>query len=209
MKLLETVVALSLGLLLGLAVWRGAASVRGQVARLESAAEDADAARVVGLLLDMDAPGFQGGDDRGELAVRAFRWWAVVCGADGATGALAVRWRGLRRPDPAKDSALVVAGDGERFVRGLRSASRGGGCGGAADQFIALELLPGDAVPVLVRGFERGSYRLDDAFRYRRGRGGAQPLTASVFDPDSVRMAPAGRRMTLSLGRRPVRRWTW
>jgi hypothetical protein len=39
---------------------------------------------------------------------------------------------------------------------------------------------------VLVRFFERGSYHLaDDAFRYRRGGGGRQPLTVERIGPGS------------------------
>ena len=181
-------------------VWRGAAAVRSETRLLRDLAEWRDAARVAGLLLDLDAEGFLGPDPRGELAVRAFRWWGAVCGSPATPGAAEIRWRGLRRPDPSKDSVMLVAADGWRTVRALLTASGTSGCGSTADLRVTWETRTGDRPAVVVRGFERGTYRVDDAFRYRRGRGGAQPLTAPVFDPDSVALAAGIRSARLLLG---------
>lgn len=209
MRLAEVVVALLLGALLVVAVWRGAAAVRNESAHLHARAALRDAIRVTGLVLDVEASGFVGPAGRpGELGVRAPRWWAVPCDPRPRTGGAAVAWRGLRRPDPAKDSVVLVAGDGARWVRALDRVVPSTRC---APDGLDLGWTPsaGEPVPVVVQGFERGVYRVDDALRYRRGRGGAQPLTAARLDPDSARLVVGGGEVRLHVDPRPARKWSW
>lgn len=115
------------------------------------------------------------------VVLRAFRGTGVRC-ADAPPPAWAVRYSGLRRPDPAKDSVLVLAPDGVwRVAQLVRARSRPGACGqGAGGEM--WELSPAVPGAVVGRIFERGSYHVAaGAFRYRPGRGGRQPLTAQVL----------------------------
>ena len=113
------------------------------------------------------------------IAVRAFRGTGVRCAA-APLPLWVVRYTGLRRPDPAKDSVLVLAADGVWRVAdliGARSGACGDGPGGET-----WELDPAIPEAVVGRIFERGSYHVAaGAFRYRPGRGGRQPLTAQVL----------------------------
>ncbi len=113
------------------------------------------------------------------VAVRAFRGTGVGC-ASASLSPWVVRYTGLRRPNPAKDSVLVLAADGVWRVAELVRA-RPGACGdGTGGE--AWELSPAVPEAVVGRVFERGSYHVAaGAFRYRPGRGGRQPLTAQVL----------------------------
>ncbi|MEQ9570348.1 MAG: hypothetical protein RLN75_09180, partial [Longimicrobiales bacterium] len=124
MKLLEGMVVLLLGALLTTGVWRGAVAVRQDGARLRDRAAVQDAMRVTSLLLDVEASGFVGASSRpGEVAVRAHRWWGLSCDTVPRPGRASLTWRGLRRPDPAKDSLLLIAADGFVAVRALDRVS--------------------------------------------------------------------------------------
>jgi hypothetical protein len=118
------------------------------------------------------------------FSVRAFRGSAVVCSAR-PPAELVVRWSGVRSPDPTKDSVLVLETGGALSVRSLASrVATPGACGdlpGRAERWTLDAPMPR---AVLMRFFERGSYHLtDDAFRYRIGAGGRQPLTPASIDP--------------------------
>ena len=113
------------------------------------------------------------------VAVRAFRGTGVGCTPAGSPLPV-VRYTGLRRPDPTKDSVLVLAADGVWRVAKLIRA-RPGVCGDGA-QGEVWEMHPAVPEAVVGRVFERGSYHIAaGAFRYRPGRGGRQPLTAQVL----------------------------
>lgn len=115
------------------------------------------------------------------VVVRAFRGTGVRC-ASVPQSQWVVRYAGLRQPNPAKDSVLVLAADGVWRVADLvRVRARPGACGdGAAGE--VWELNPAVPEAVVGRIFERGSYHVaTGAFRYRPGRGGRQPLTAQVL----------------------------
>lgn len=120
--------------------------------------------------------------DRRAIGVRAFRGSGTVCGA---AGSVLVRYTGVRQPDPAKDSVLILAADGTRVAALLDSGPAGAvGCS-SSNSFNELawslteEASPGDVVLL----FESGSYHLVDyAVRYRRGAGGRQPLTPELLD---------------------------
>lgn len=119
------------------------------------------------------------------IALRAFRGTGVSCASTPASG-WALRYSGLRRPDPSKDSVLVLAGDGVwRVVKLVRARARARACGPAAPGEV-WELDPPVPGAVIGRLFERGSYHLAaGAFRYRPGRGGRQPLTAQVLHTEA------------------------
>src|SRR5690606_34217979 len=93
------------------------------------------------------------------LWVRAFRGVGLVCGAEGtdAAPALVVAYAGYRRPDPSKDSVLVVYPDGGPWAARLAAVtSVGAPC--AEDGEEALRLTLDGGVPpggVAVRVFER------------------------------------------------------
>lgn len=205
MKLVEVVVALLLGVFLLIGTWHQATSIRVQAARADSIVADWEARRVVGLSLDLDAGGVVGAGGPDEVAVRAYRWWGAPC-VVGAGGSSAVLFAtGSRGPDTGKDSLLLIDDVGRSFVRRLDSSRRSTACGGGAIEVGWAPSIPRE--PVLVRGFERGAYRIDAAFRYRRGAGGAQPLTAERFVPDSVGLRIDSSTIALRLAPLPARRW--
>lgn len=123
------------------------------------------------------------GIDVDALALRVFRGAGVVCGIAGDD--LLVRYRGLRQPDPAKDSVVVVTAAEGEHAEVLGSAITGqGGCATRDGETVVQLKLGGAAQPLegdLLLVFEAGSYHLDAAFRYRRGSSGRQPITAEVF----------------------------
>ncbi len=205
MKLLEAVIALTLGVLLLLGTWHQAMMIRRQAETADRLAADWEARRVTGLALDLDAEGIVGPAGPDEWAVRAYRWWGVPCATPGGAGATVLAVSGLRQPDPQKDSLLLIDREGRSAVRALDRSSRSTACAGLA---LEVSWLPADGLdPVLVRGFERGAYRIDRAFRYRRGLGGAQPLTAERFLVDSVTLWVDQQRAGLQLAPLPNRVW--
>lgn len=126
------------------------------------------------------------------IALRAFRGAGVVCAADRGT-AVFVKYRGLREPEPAKDSVLVVDSIGAVRAGALLESER------TADRCAVRDgeslyrwsvPLPTSAGTLLLL-FESGSYHLSDrALRYRRGDGGRQPLTADLFDDGESTFSP-------------------
>jgi hypothetical protein len=204
-KLLEAVIALTLGVLLLVGTWHQATSIRRQVEWAERIASDWEARRIAGLSLDLDAEGVVGPAGPDEVAVRAYRWWGVPCADVGVSGVAVLSVLGLRRPDANKDSLVLIDSEGRSVVGKLRRSSRSAACSGPAVQVTWDSA--GGAKPVLVRGFERGVYRIDSAFRYRRGAGGAQPLTAARFKTDSVSLWVDGRRVGLRLAPLADRLW--
>jgi hypothetical protein len=156
--------------------------------RVERQAAERFVAGILGWELRARAPGLDplelGGDS---VSVRAFRGMGIVCARTGTTAH--ARYRGLRSPDPAKDSLLLLAGRSAEQVRPLAAVSTTAlsPClARAGEDLIALSpdttLLPGDLLLV----FEHGVYHLSGAaLRYRRGAGGRQPMTADVIYDDS------------------------
>ena len=123
------------------------------------------------------------------IPLRAFRGLADVCPSRSAADGALVRYRGMRLPDPVKDSLLVLASDGRWLA--LRLTSRSPSLSECPDW-------PGEAVErwgwephvegiLLARVFERGSYHIEDkAIRYRAGDAGRQPLTAERVESGSL-----------------------
>lgn len=135
------------------------------------------------------------------VALRAFRGVAVACAS--AAGTVLVRYRGLRAPDPVKDSVIVT---GISPAHEGAGAPPGPGIGGASASSLAAsseissgcELQAGESLyrwtlnplpspGALLLLFESGSYHLNGgALRYRRGDAGRQPLTAELLDDRAV-----------------------
>lgn len=121
---------------------------------------------------------------RDSIALRAFRGTAIACAAAGS--AVLVRYRGLREPEPAKDSVVAAGLERDPPARPLTaSQTAASGCAHDARESLYRWTLPAPPPPpgTLLLLFESGSYHLSTgAFRYRRGSAGRQPLTGEVFD---------------------------
>lgn len=121
-----------------------------------------------------------GGDS---VRLRVFRGLAFMC-PSGRPNRFLVRYRGSRLPNARKDSALVLGPAGRwRAVDLIARRPTMLTCPGAPSEAVELWVLtPSVPGAVVARLFETGSYHLSGgAFRYRRGRGGRQPLTPQVF----------------------------
>ncbi|MEQ9401775.1 MAG: hypothetical protein RJQ04_21595 [Longimicrobiales bacterium] len=194
----ETVVALLLGLLLVQVSLALLVRQRQAVDSLTRRAERLAAVRTGRILLGADLRALSGEAaaltlSSDTLALRVVRGLAVVCAEDGSGGVL-VRAGGVRGPDAAKDSLLLLDLEGRWRPAALTSSDPWGGppqgsraraCpDGPATHRWRIE--PAVAFRV-ARYFERGSYHLrDGALRYRRGRSGRQPLTPPVVPPGSA-----------------------
>lgn len=143
--------------------------------------------------------------DRERIELRVLRGLAISCAVE-ADGIM-VRYRGIRGPDPEKDSLIVIGAEGRGTLELLASRPMGDSCAGE-------EVRPGERVyrwgldrergtGRLFLLFESGSYHLSEgAFRYWRGASGRQPLTPELFDDERtglVRSQPALLTLTLSL----------
>lgn len=189
----ELVVALALGALLLALVMGLVASQLRHVGRALATAAAADLHRTPALVLRQElhavVPGVDFAAPAGDsLRIRALRGVGVPCAPLGG-GAVAVRYRGARLPDVAKDSVIRLSTDGERAEpliaadvlmdppaaclddphgRVFRFAVGGAPVGPADGLFLV---------------FETGVYLIHSgAVRYRRGGGGRQPLTLEWID---------------------------
>ena len=123
------------------------------------------------------------------IPLRAFRGLAEVCPSISAADGALVRYRGMRLPDPVKDSLLVLSASGRWLALELSSRSA---------SLTTCPDWPGEPVErwgwepeldgvLLARLFERGSYHIEDkAIRYRVGDAGRQPLTAERVESGSL-----------------------
>jgi hypothetical protein len=120
------------------------------------------------------------------LSLRAFRGWGPVCGPGTEPGKIVVDYHGERLANPVKDSVLILTADGWWPTDLTRRASGVESCAMDTDGNPELWSIDPPVPGALVaRVFERGSYHVSGgALRYRRGRGGRQPLTLDVFDDD-------------------------
>lgn len=116
-----------------------------------------------------------GGDS---VRLRAVRGAGPVCGGDGVS--IRVRYRGIRQPDPSKDSVVIIAdGDTRGSLHVVTDAAADPAC---PDGYrLRLDPPPAGSTGVALI-FESGSYHLSGgAFRYRRGAGGRQPVTEALL----------------------------
>ncbi len=182
-----------MALLMGLAVislgWSSLARQRTVASRLTSEMDLLSARRLAAIVIGKELrAGVRGRDWMGpaadSLALRAFRGWGPVCGSGTGPGDILVAYRGERAPNPAKDSVLILTASGWRRADLTGRASGARSCatdlGGVSESWT---LDPPVTDALVVRIFERGSYHVSGgALRYRRGRGGRQPLTPVLFD---------------------------
>ncbi len=130
------------------------------------------------------------------LSLRVFRGAGYVCASGPAPGDVVVEVEGVRLPQPAKDSVLLLDGSGRWWALALEDVAATSSClpdGGLTAELWSLSgPVPQDLL--LARYFERGSYHLAaQALRYRRGLSGRQPLTPAVLEtPGSGFRASAG-----------------
>lgn len=184
--LIEVVVSIALaGLIATLATGLFVAQARLSAHAAESV-EAMDALRSASALLPLEARALAEVDLHGvagdSAAFRAFRGVGQVCSA--SAGGATVRYRGLRDPDPAKDSILIVSVWPERasaLASALHAVSQ---CSVSVGETLFDVRLTGDSlVPLdVVLVFEAGSYHLSTgALRYRAPGGTRQPITADVL----------------------------
>ncbi|HET9986298.1 MAG TPA: hypothetical protein VFQ38_22160 [Longimicrobiales bacterium] len=192
-SLVETLVATLLAVLAcGAAL--GLVAMDGRLARLRAErAARADALLTTAAVLGGELRGLRPSEDlRGvagdSVALRAFRGAGIVCGivADGVL----VRWRGLRDPNPDKDSVLAVAPPAPAAPLGA-SAPAVGTCGlPDAGELLHWQLAAAPPAGALLLVFESGAYSLGSgALRYQRGAEGRQPLTGDWLDPATTLQA--------------------
>jgi hypothetical protein len=182
--LAEALVVLFLTAVLAHGGWSVLATVRRSCEKAAVSAERLETVRTVAWVLGQELGGgrpyqdwWPGDGDT--LGLRAYRGIALapVLALDGVVH---VCFRGMRAPNPAKDSVAFLSSSGSWTVHGLVSRVREengcmAGLGGWMEMWV-LEPVPGESV--FGRLYERGSYHLvDGALRYRRGAGGRQPLT--------------------------------
>jgi hypothetical protein len=203
---METLVALLAGWLLTALALGTLARQRTVQAELARRAEALAALRISRHVLrgEVDAgDGTElfGGDS---VALRAYRGVGIVCAPAPDARDLIVRVRGIRAPDPAKDSVAVVGADGWTQVLALElRGSAPVPCPSSTGEGVERWRLSGDvhAEPLVARFFERGSYHLSGAaLRYRRGAAGRQPLTPEVLRTPPSRFradAPEGVELEL------------
>lgn len=188
-SLVETLLVLLItGLLLG--VVAGTLEHQNELVRIQARrAAFADALRVTGVVLQGELRWADPAHDvpvveSDSLQVRAARALGVVCGWQG-TATLA-RLRGIRRPNPDKDSVLLVPGQTVLAVRAAAEAPDA--CLHGPDERVYRLTLDEPAPRGVLLVFERGSYHLaGGAFRYRRGLAGRQPLTTEVLQQGRFR----------------------
>jgi hypothetical protein len=123
------------------------------------------------------------------LALRAYRGYALVCPEGLPASTVLARVAGVRKPDPTKDSVVLLGAEGSLTLALQSRTVVSDACPGAAEGATERWRLSGE-VPrgaVVAKFFERGSYHLwNGAVRYRRGAGGRQPLT-----PDRLATPPS------------------
>jgi Tfp pilus assembly protein PilW len=204
--LMEALVALLLGLVVVLGALSVGARVRVVHQDLVERADNLASVRLAAYLLRTETETAEYGVDWNvhddSLSLRAFRGTGIVCAGTSTVDAIAVSYTGYRRPDPSKDSLVVIGASGERTVVALAGVGAGPDTCGAEPLEGGLVLRSSAAVPsdgVVVRVFERGAYSVSAAaLRYRRGASGRQPLTAEVFDGASGwRPTPQGLELEL------------
>lgn len=208
--LIETLVTLLLTAIVLSLTWTAVVRFRGAVEDLVARSEALQTERTTWHTLAAEVRAGSPRDrvvlSREALELRAFRGVAHACPEALDPDAGTVAYEGDRLPDPRKDSLLVLdAGGGWSTVRITSrepAVARCESSGASLNERWGWE--PDlEKEPVLLRVFERGSYHLaNDAFRYRIGAAGRQPLTpsrlvsdASSFSGDSlltVRIEVAG-----------------
>ena len=196
----EAITALLLVTILIQVSWGVMSAQRAATERLEDRIELLSARQMVRWVLEEEIrAGLPGRDWQvptgDSVALRAFRGWALVCPREEPTSPeeVVVCQRGIRNADSRKDSVLVLSGDGRwSAARLARREISHGACPGESDfREERWELDPPVPDAVFARVYESGAYFIrDGALRYRRGRGGRQPLTPQRIDLRGERLQP-------------------
>lgn len=184
-----TLVELLGSLLLLMVVVQGAWTVLARHRRAAehtgAVAEGLETVRTLSWLLPQEFSGGRPGEDwwtegGDSVRLRAFRGWGLVQTGRADPPRVTVCFRGVRSPNPEKDSVLMMDREGSWRAYGLQGrVKKEEGCEGWAGSWVEEWLLDAEAEGWMVgRIFERGSYHISDgALRYRRGNGGRQPMT--------------------------------
>ena len=212
-----TVVEVVVSLLLGLAVisfaWGALAHQQTVASRLRSEMDLLSARRLAAIVIGKELrAGVRGRDWIGpaldSLSLRAFRGWGPVCGWRSEPGNIVVAYHGERTANPVKDSVLILTADGWRRADLTGRVSGPRSCGmdlGGDSEVWTID--PPVTGALVARIFERGSYHVSGgALRYRRGRGGRQPLTQDVFDDEGSSMEARVDRVIFNLVGHAIRR---
>ncbi len=202
----EALVSLLLGLALVGLGWRILSRQRLVAVRLMHEMDVLSARRVAATVMGRDLRRGVAGrdwlDPAGDsLPLRVFRGWGLSCASVAARpGAVVVAYRGERRPNPVKDSVLVFTEGGWRPADLVhRARTREPACSDGLDSDAEVWAVDPPISGPLLRVFEHGSYHVaGGALRYRRGRGGRQPLTPEVF-PGPSGMEGSRERVLLRL----------
>lgn len=190
----EALVSLLLGLALVGLGWRILSRQRLVAVRLIHEMDVLSARRVAAMVMGRDlrrgVAGRDWPDPVGDsLPLRVFRGWGLSCASVAARpGTIVVAYRGERSPSPVKDSVLVLT-DGRWLPADLidRARIREPSCSDGLDFDMEVWTVDPPISGPLLRVFEHGSYHVQGgALRYRRGRGGRQPLTPEVFTGSST-----------------------
>lgn len=195
--LVEAIFAL---LLFGIVVqggWAVFSNFRLAAERVAMAAQGLETVRTVGWVLSEELSGGRLGQDwwtdsDDSVSLRAYRGVAWVQEWV-AEGQVRVCYRGIRNPNPEKDSILTLGEEGIWVPRALTDRARGvSGCAGGDEGWTeSWQVEEGGRGWILARVFEVGSYHLSQgALRYRRPGGGRQPLTVENLIQGSLN--PAG-----------------
>jgi hypothetical protein len=117
---------------------------------------------------------------RDSIASRIFRGVAIVCGHDQPNTLL--RYRGLRLPDPAKDSVLQIGVENVTTINNV--AADTGACPHTTREQVISASLNAEALDgSMWLFFESGAYHLStNALRYGRGTESRQPITNEVLN---------------------------
>ena len=187
---IEAVLVLLLSSLVLSAGWKIFSTALKAGVQVADRVEGLETVRLVTWILTEELRGALPGRDRwaagtDSVSLRAYRGLALVEGQEPG-GGLKVCYRGLRSPNPAKDTVLFLTERGRWEPRRLEARVKGkAGCLGGGEGWTEVwEVSPEIPGALVGRVFERGSYHLKDgAFRYRRGGGGRQPLTPPRIGP--------------------------
>lgn len=197
--LAEAIIAGTLLLLVVQVAWWVTAAQSLVATRVVEGARMLDETRLIHQVLSTEIRHGEAGSDwlvdAGDLSLRAFRGIGFSCRTQPADG-WGVAVTGYRLADSNKDSVLVLSADGSWRPSALVRRSRRSGldCQRVAGFSVEVwKLDPPPSRPVAALYFEKGAYRLSsDAFRYRRGEGGWQPLTGVGIAADASVLLPTG-----------------
>lgn len=183
---IEALVAVALTSMLLMILFGSAVASARALRRATALSEQIEAARIARALAErvVASNGVVGPAERpDEARIHLPIGWAERCDSSFV-------WHGIRAPDPERDSAVVLDSL-SRLHRVEVSDSRtrpcsaptGPGPPGPSGSMRTIETEPTVPGMVLVRVFESGVVRIDDAVRYARLGMARQPLTVSGLDP--------------------------